>query len=323
MQTQPKQEMTPIPMSDVQLTAPMSDQMHPEATLTPSQQTVPHSPPPTSTPSASTNVNSPNLGEPDGDIQSSKKKPRSHSRGVGKIRRHRMTKEEEARFNPTDFNDLKGSTAAKSRKMSLSERDIMLHKRRLRNRQSAARSRDKQRKTIGDVGEEVDALLVASAEIRARCFNAEKEIKELRAANESLRKENEGMKQNNMKLTQSISELRQNGVSSPAMKRNGSTLRFSVSTDMLDKIIGGTADGAGLGETPGMNKIPSTLQLSFSTDKLSEIMPSCSGTLPPMPRNHSIMERLLDFANSNANGNINNSDYDSIEINIDTGVKKE
>lgn len=89
------------------------------------------------------------------------------------IKRHRMTKEEEARFTPEQLRDLQGTTAAKSRKMTNTEHDVMLHKRRLRNRASAARSREKQRKTIGDLSTEVDALVSTVAHLNARAAAAE------------------------------------------------------------------------------------------------------------------------------------------------------
>lgn len=184
-----------------------------------------------------------------------------------------MTKEEEARFDTVDLRDLKGSTAAKSRKMTVEERDIMLHKRRLRNRQSAARSRDKQRRTIGDVGEEVEQLLRVAEKLRVRCETVEKDL-------ELLKTENEGLKRENL-------ELKKGG-----LKRNPSFLHVSMSTDMLDKIISGEA----LGNGNSMLKIPSKLHLSVSTDKLGASGETWNGALPPMPRNASILERLLDLA---------------------------
>ncbi|GAB0491755.1 hypothetical protein MMPV_003010 [Pyropia vietnamensis] len=48
--------------------------------------------------------------------------------------------------------DLAGTTAARSRKMSASEREVMLHRRRLRNRASAARSRHKAREAAARGG---------------------------------------------------------------------------------------------------------------------------------------------------------------------------
>lgn len=124
----------------------------------------------------------------------------THSGKVGKIRRHRMTKEEEARFNPADLVDLSGSTAAKSRKMTDEERDIMLHKRRLRNRASAARSRDKQRKTINDLSDEMDDLMTHSKSLLTRCIAAEGRLANVQAANDALSKENADLRQNSLLL---------------------------------------------------------------------------------------------------------------------------
>lgn len=210
-----------------------------------------------------------------------------------------MTKEEEARFAPEDLVDLRGSTAAKSRKMTEEERDIMLHKRRLRNRQSAARSRDKQRKTISDVGDEVDELVARSDIILQRCLQVEKEVRLLREANDALRAENEQLRQ--VGLVQSQPQ----GL--PEMRRNGSTLRFSMSSDMLDKIIGGNAvDGLfGASGSSGMLRIPSKLHVSLSTDKLSDvIVPTIS---EPVARNANVIEGLLDYATNSASPALNNA----------------
>lgn len=86
-----------------------------------------------------------------------------------KIRRRRLTKEEESKYDPRLLKDLTGTTAAKSRKMSVKERDIMLHKRRLRNRASAARSREKQRKTIGELMNDYEKLHGCTIEILNLC----------------------------------------------------------------------------------------------------------------------------------------------------------
>lgn len=214
-----------------------------------------------------------------------------------------MTKEEEARFNPADLKDLRGSTAAKSRKMTEEERDIMLHKRRLRNRLSAAKSRDKQRKTIGDVGEEVDDLLEISKALQIRCEAAERDVDALRLANHALRQENAQLR-NTAQAPVNAALAQQPGV----LRRAGSTLRFSMSSDMLDKIISGS-DGAGLlsasAASSGMLKIPSTLHLSLSTDKLADGMQAFNASLQPMSRTASILEKLLDYNNNdqcNPNG---------------------
>lgn len=261
--------------------------------------------PTNSTPSASTHRASPDLDAVErrlGDGQRSNKRSISSGR-VGKIRRHRMTKEEEARFDPEDLKDLRGSTAAKSRKMTDDERDIMLHKRRLRNRLSAARSRVKQRKTIQDVGDEVDELIEKSDLLQQRCDAAEREILALRAANEALRQENAELRNGTTGIV-SGNVAQQPGV----LRSAGSTLRFSMSSDMLDKIISGT-DGAGLltgsAGSSGMLKIPSTLHLSLSTDKLADGMQAFNASLQPMSKTASMLERMLDSTNNdqyNPNG---------------------
>lgn len=291
----------------------------------------PVSPGASSTPSASTHAHSPELDDPA--EPRPRKKPRSHTRGVGKIRRHRMTKEEEARFDPRDLVDLRGSTAAQSRKMTDRERDVMLHKRRLRNRQSAARSRDKQRKTITDVGEEVDELHTRSEDIRKQCQKVSEDVARLRAVNEALSREldvlkheNGTLKQENGVLKRELEEIKANATSqSPVMRRSGSTLRFSFSSDMLDrldKIIGGSTDGLipNGGDASNIYRIPSRLRLSLSTDKLTDGNPAMSGPLPPLSRNASITDRLLDYGNNNTT---NNNNIDNLELNADLEVKKE
>lgn len=242
-----------------------------------------------------------------------------------------MTKEEEARFDPRDLVDLKGSTAAKSRKMTPQERDIMLHKRRLRNRQSAARSRDKQRKTITELGDEVDQLLLKAQRVKQRCHSAEQQLRDLRAAHEALRTENEQLKLSNNQLKIANNELRQNQPTqalthAPNIPRTGSTLRVSLSTDMLDKIIGASSNAEGLlpggAESSGMLRIPSKLHLSLSTDRLSEgLTPAGNSSQATMGRNMSIVERLFDLANNGSNAN--NISFDNILINTDIEVKKE
>ena len=93
-------------------------------------------------------------------------------RGSGKIRRKRLTKEEEARFPVEELADLTGTTAARSRKMSRKEHDLMLHKRRLRNRESAARSREKQRRTTTELAAEIDVLNERANQLADACKRA-------------------------------------------------------------------------------------------------------------------------------------------------------
>lgn len=241
-----------------------------------------------------------------------------------------MTKEEEARFDPDDLLDLRGSTAAKSRKMTVEQRDVMLHKRRLRNRASAARSRDKQRKTIGELGYEVDNLVHLAAAIEARCVKAESDLAQLRTAHSALQAEYDLLKHSNIQPKNTNTDLKFNSVltQSPLMCRNPSTLRLSLSTDMLDKldkIIGGTTDPLlpNPQDPAPMYKIPSKLHLALSTDKLPDtFLPTISSSLPPLSRNLSIIERLLDCANNNNNNN-NLTSIDSNEINSPIIANKE
>lgn len=231
------------------------------------------------------------------------------SGAIGKIRRHRMTKEEEARFKPQDLVDLTGSTAAKSRKMSMQERDIMLHKRRLRNRASAARSRDKQRKTINDVGDEVDELMEFSKELLERCIAAEHSIAELRDKNDALTKENLMLRENHLERGNNDRCGNESKVvsapeaTSTPLRRTGSMLHLSMSSEMLDKLVGSSPVGGDLSVGDGLMRIASKLHLSLSTDRLSEgsgmSFPCISGSLPSLSRNMSIVERLLDLNGSN------------------------
>lgn len=200
---------------------------------------------------------------------------------VGKIRRRRLTKEEEARFDVVDLRDLKGSTAAKSRKMTVEERDIMLHKRRLRNRQSAARSRDRQRKTIMDVGNELDELAKLASTLLTRCEKLEKHAHELRKENDHLRKENGDLKK----------------VTNSQPSNSSAFLRLNMSSDMLDKIISGDTNSNLTNQ-----RFPGRLHLSLSTDKLNSGEPMPLTSLPPMPRSSSILERLLDIAATSNEG---------------------
>lgn len=252
-----------------------------------------------------------------------------------------MTKEEEARFDPRDLVDLRGSTAAKSRKMSTQQRDIMLHKRRLRNRASAARSRHKQRKTITELAQQVDVLLDSSDRVRTRCDKVEQQLADLVVAHDSLRAEHQQVKASNTHLSTLNSDLRHNQhayAQSPRMRRTASTLRLSLSTDMLDKIISGNTDTllpAPSDSSSAMLRIPSKLHLSLSTDKLSDgLVPTISSSFPPMSRNVSIMERLLDYANNNYNNSNNNTstsnhpnnstiNFDGILINTDIQLQEE
>lgn len=93
-----------------------------------------------------------------------------------------------------DLTDLSGTTAARSRKMSDEERKIMLHKRRLRNRASAARSREKRSRTLNELTTEVEDLMKNSARLAEKASQALGETRKLRAKNLMLMKENELLK---------------------------------------------------------------------------------------------------------------------------------
>lgn len=68
------------------------------------------------------------------------------------------------RLEPTDeflkeVTDLSGTTAHRGRKMTSTERDIMLYKRKLRNRDSASRSRKKKKMIVEDLNNQLDSLI--------------------------------------------------------------------------------------------------------------------------------------------------------------------
>lgn len=93
-----------------------------------------------------------------------------------------------------DLTDLSGTTAARSRKMTDEERKVMLHKRRLRNRASAARSREKRSRTLNELTTEVEDLMKKSARLAQQASQAVEEARKLRAKNFMLMKENELLK---------------------------------------------------------------------------------------------------------------------------------
>lgn len=107
--------------------------------------------------------------------------------GVLKPKAKRVSKAEEERLIARGLLvDLKGTTAARSRKMTEDERNIMLHKRRLRNRASAARSREKQRNTVAVLVKQVEELSKSASKLQHDCSNAQIEIQRLRQQNAAL-----------------------------------------------------------------------------------------------------------------------------------------
>eukprot|EP00183_Erythrolobus_madagascarensis_P000380 CAMPEP_0185847824 /NCGR_PEP_ID=MMETSP1354-20130828/2940_1 /TAXON_ID=708628 /ORGANISM="Erythrolobus madagascarensis, Strain CCMP3276" /LENGTH=231 /DNA_ID=CAMNT_0028548155 /DNA_START=510 /DNA_END=1205 /DNA_ORIENTATION=- len=65
--------------------------------------------------------------------------------------------------------DLRGSTAMAARKMTPEERAVVLHKRKLRNRQSAKRSRARRLKTIGELSDAYDEIARDADTLRRKC----------------------------------------------------------------------------------------------------------------------------------------------------------
>lgn len=73
-------------------------------------------------------------------------------------------REREARQFPKEvLKNLEGTTSAEVRKMNPTERELVLYKRKLRNRESARRSRQKRQSTLGELQEEVDDLVQISS----------------------------------------------------------------------------------------------------------------------------------------------------------------
>lgn len=69
-------------------------------------------------------------------------------------------REREARQFPREIlGNLDGTTSAEVRKMNATERELVLYKRKLRNRESARRSRQKRQATLAELQEEIDDLM--------------------------------------------------------------------------------------------------------------------------------------------------------------------
>lgn len=233
------------------------------------------------------------------------------------IRRHRMTKEEEARFAPELLRDLKGTTAAKSRKMSAQEHDVMLHKRRLRNRASAARSRDKQRKTISELCEEMEALEKNSSQLLKRAVAAEahtaltnSQNAELSARIVTLREELDLLRKENTSLRSPFGSSSSQPQLFKYPSRPASGMHLTPSSNKLSECFK-------YGEQPppknnlmpklcpgpshspkassGSLRMPSSLSFNLSSDKLDSLMFS------PLPRTFSFLERFFFDTSSSAN----------------------
>eukprot|EP00179_Madagascaria_erythrocladioides_P007834 CAMPEP_0198314012 /NCGR_PEP_ID=MMETSP1450-20131203/4846_1 /TAXON_ID=753684 ORGANISM="Madagascaria erythrocladiodes, Strain CCMP3234" /NCGR_SAMPLE_ID=MMETSP1450 /ASSEMBLY_ACC=CAM_ASM_001115 /LENGTH=332 /DNA_ID=CAMNT_0044017049 /DNA_START=345 /DNA_END=1343 /DNA_ORIENTATION=- len=86
--------------------------------------------------------------------------------------------------------DLKGTTSAMSRKMTDNERDLMLLKRKLRNRQSAARSRKRHQAILQTLQQDLGTLTERADKVTAACENCSMQNGKLREENMRLYCEN-------------------------------------------------------------------------------------------------------------------------------------
>jgi hypothetical protein len=108
-------------------------------------------------------------------------------RGPSRKRRRIFSPDGSPIYDRLLLEDLRGTTAAQSRLMTEDERDLMLHKRRLRNRASAARSREKQRSSIQQLSTQVEDLNSALLSLRKNYIDQQTEIRSLREQNNALR----------------------------------------------------------------------------------------------------------------------------------------
>ncbi|KAA8499536.1 Cyclic AMP-responsive element-binding protein 3-like protein 3 [Porphyridium purpureum] len=90
------------------------------------------------------------------------------------------------KVDPKVLEDLSGCTASVARRMSPEDRAIMLMKRKLRNRESAKRSRVKRLQTIDVLEEQLHVMSRATEELRRKCDLVVRQNMELVQQNQSL-----------------------------------------------------------------------------------------------------------------------------------------
>jgi len=103
-------------------------------------------------------------------------------------------------YAPETRKDLSGTTSALSRKMTPEEHSLMLLKRKLRNRLSAARSRRRHQLTLAKLQEEIDNLNGYSNRIMEQCEHTS-------AENGILREENMRLYCENMNLRAHLAQI--------------------------------------------------------------------------------------------------------------------
>lgn len=232
------------------------------------------SPPPTPAPQLCASPVSP----ADSRVPIRKPRPR---KAPGKIRRKRLTKEEEARFPAAQLEDLSGTTAARSRKMSHDERELMLHKRRLRNRESAARSRDKQRRTTAELAAEVDALVQRTRLLTEACERASASARVYEARANAFAASHAQLSAELSALRASTAQLPPPLPRAPSASRMGALGRPALSTDSFERMLGSAGDASlpaasraclGRGATlPGVPSWSSLGAARCSSDRLPDL----------------------------------------------------
>jgi len=120
----------------------------------------------------------------------------------------------EKSVDPKDLGDLRGTTSALSRKMTTEEHAMMLYKRKLRNRLSAARSRKRHQQTLLQLQSQIDGLNELSNRVMESCEACSVD-------NGRLREENMRLYCENMNLRTHLAAV--NGATAPPSENNNSS----------------------------------------------------------------------------------------------------
>lgn len=119
------------------------------------------------------------------------KKPRSDSHALQSACQHEQHEgQQHTRAFPAEMLvDLAGSTSAEVRRMNDDERALVHYKRRLRNRESAKRSRARRQATLGDIQAELEDLRQVTASLVDRCLHFARRNESQNLELDTLRKE--------------------------------------------------------------------------------------------------------------------------------------